>query len=359
MNANNGIDEDGKVRLTQLSNAAGCAAKLKATELIGILSSLPKVECGNLEVGFDGAEDALCYNLDDATSLVSTVDFFPAMVDDPFTFGEIAAANALSDIYAMGAKPLYALSLMCFPQRLDKRILREILEGGISKAKEAGIPIAGGHTIDDEVPKYGLCVTGSARRGRIWRNNGVRKGDCLVLTKTLGVGIINTAVKCREASPEAERKAIESMRKLNKLACETAFGFDVHAATDVTGFGLLGHMMEMIEGANSLLTASAGKKLSARIFSKEVPYFSESYELAEIGLLPAGLYNNRDYTKGKVRFDDDVPLPLQDIMFDPQTSGGLLLSMPLRDAEDYVKQMPGSKIIAEITSDCGSLIHVE
>ena len=356
MNEQNSND-GGKVRLTQLSNAAGCAAKLKATELISILSTLSKFPCENLEVGFEGAEDALCYNLDSETSLVSTVDFFPAMVDEPFAFGEIAAANAISDIYAMGAKPLYALSLMCFPQRLDKRILKEILEGGISKAKEAGIPIAGGHTIDDEVPKYGLCVTGAAKRGRIWRNNGTRIGDCLVLTKTLGVGIINTAVKCREASAEAESKAVESMRTLNKYACEIASSYDVHAATDVTGFGLLGHLMEMAEGANARLS-SGSPKLSLKILSGNIPYFQEAFELAEIGLLPAGLYNNRDYTKGKVAFADGIPLALQDIMYDPQTSGGLVLSMTRKDAESFVGKMPSAKIIAEAVPDCGVLIEV-
>ena len=342
MNGNDG--NEAKVRLTQLSSAAGCAAKLKATELLRILGGLEKVPCSKLEVGFDGAEDALAYNLDEETTLVSTLDFFPPMADDPFVFGQIAAANALSDVYAMGASPIYALSIVCFPQRLEKSILRRILEGGISKAKEAGIPIAGGHTIDDEVPKYGLAVTGVAKRGAIWRNNGAEPDDVLVLTKPIGVGIINTAVKCNEASAEAERKAVKSMLTLNKEAREIASGFDVHAATDITGFGLLGHMMEMIEGARD----RTGRRVSAKLFSGDVPFFKEALDIAEMGILPAGLYNNREYVGDKAVFDDGISLAMRDLLYDPQTSGGLLLAMSEADARGFMLRFPVARVVAKV-----------
>lgn len=338
-----------KVRLTELSSAAGCAAKLKATELQKVLSNLTKIRCDNLEVGYDGAEDALVYNLNDNIALVSTVDFFPPMVDDPFSFGKVAAANAISDIYAMGGEPLYALSLLCFPEKLPKTILKEILEGGIAKAAEAGIPIAGGHTIDDPVVKYGLAVTGKVERGKFWRNNTVKQGDSIVLTKTLGVGIINTAVKCDEASKEAMQKAVDSMQTLNKMAALRAKKFRVSAATDVTGFGLLGHLMEMMGGG----------EYTALIDSEAVPYFAEAKEYAEFGLLPCGLYNNKEYTAGKVEIKETVPLWLSDILYDPQTSGGLLFSMNKDDAEEYVKEQEGAVIIGSVVPKGETSIIVE
>lgn len=337
------------IKLTSLTTSAGCAAKLKATELIKVLSTLSKTECSFLEVGYDGAEDALVYNLDDNTSLLSTVDFFPPMVDDPYTFGEIAAANAISDIYAMGGTPLYALSLMCFPQKLDKSILKEILEGGISKAKEANIPIAGGHTIDDPVVKYGLAVTGKAKRGKIWRNNGVKLGDALVLTKPLGVGIINTAVKCGEASEIATNKAIASMKTLNKNAAEVGKKYKISAATDVTGFGLLGHLMEMMDKSG----------FTAVLDHNNIPYIKEALEYSEYGILPGGLYNNKEYTDGKVSFDKSIQNAFADILYDPQTSGGLLLSLSENDAKEYVKQVENSKIIGKVENNKGILISVE
>lgn len=338
-----------RIRLTQLSNAAGCAAKLKATELQKVLSNLTKIRCDNLEVGYDGAEDALVYNLNDNTALVSTVDFFPPMVDDPFAFGQVAAANAISDIYAMGGDPLYALSLLCFPEKLPKTILQGILEGGIAKASEAGIPIAGGHTIDDPIVKYGLAVTGRVEKGKFWRNNTVKLGDALVLTKTLGVGIINTAVKCGEASEGAMKKAVESMQALNKNASLNAKKFRISAATDVTGFGLLGHLSEMM-GEN---------KYTAIIDSESVPYFDEAKEYAEFGLLPCGLYNNKEYTAGKVEIKRTVPVWLSDILYDPQTSGGLLFSMNKNDAKEYVKAQEGAVVIGEIAPKQNVSIMVE
>ena len=324
-----------KVKLTSLVESAGCAAKLKAKDLLNILKDLKSFSCSSLECGFDNAEDAAVYNIDDNISLISTVDFFPPMVDDPYIFGQIAAANAISDIYAMGAKPLYALSLVCFSKKLDLDILKEILRGGIDKASEAEIPICGGHSIDDSAIKYGLSVTGIANRGKVWRNNTIENGDSIVFTKKLGVGIINTAVKCDEVSKSAIDEAIESMLTLNKKASENAKKFKINACTDVTGFGLLGHLSEM----------ASLKKYTVEIDSKSVPYIKEAYDLAEYGILPCGLYYNMEYTAGKLKFADSVPQPLRDIMYDPETSGGLLLSMPKKDAEEYVKIQEGSKII--------------
>lgn len=342
-------DEINNVRLTSFSSAAGCGAKLKARDLMKVLSTLPTFKDNNLEVGFEGAEDALVYNLTDNLSIVSTVDFFPPMVDDPFIFGQIAAANALSDIYAMGAEPIYALSLMCFDQKLDKSILKRILEGGISKTTEAGIAIAGGHTIEDKGIKYGLSVTGKVKRGDAWRNNTIVKGDAIVLTKPLGVGIINTAFKCGEASLEASKEAAESMTLLNKYACMIAKNHIVHAATDVTGFGLLGHLAEMTDR----------REFSVRIDSKKVPYIKEAFTLAEYGFLPCASYYNREYTEGKISISKKVPLPLTDILYDPQTSGGLLLSLPYSEAEDFVSEYNSAVVIGEVIDKKDAQVIVE
>lgn len=337
------------VRLTSYSSSAGCGAKLKARDLMKVLTGLPSFKDPHLEVGFEGAEDALVYNITDDLSLVSTVDFFPPMVDDPFIFGQIAAANALSDIYAMGAEPVYALSLMCFVQKLDKSILKRILEGGISKASEAGIPIAGGHTIEDQGIKYGLAVTGKVKRGKAWRNNTILKGDAIVLTKPLGCGIINTAYKCSAVSEQGIKTAVESMTLLNKYACLIAKNHTVHAATDVTGFGLLGHLAEMTDKG----------EYSIKIKADRVPYIEEAFSLAEYGYLPCASYYNREYTEGKISIKESVPLPLTDILYDPQTSGGLLLSLPYEEAEEFVSEYTDAVIIGEVTDKADSQVTVE
>lgn len=337
------------VKLTSFSSAAGCGAKLKARDLMKVLEGLPSFKDEHLEVGFDGAEDALVYNITNDLSLVSTVDFFPPMVDDPFIFGQIAAANALSDIYAMGADPIYALSLMCFVQKLDKGILKRILEGGISKATEAGIAIAGGHTIEDQGIKYGLAVTGKVEKNKVWRNNTIVKGDAIVLTKALGVGIINTAYRCSAVSQQGIKSAIDSMTLLNKYACLIAKNHTVHAATDVTGFGLLGHLAEMTDK----------KEYSIRIKAKAVPYIEEAFSLAEYGYLPCASYYNREYTEGKILIKESIPLPLTDILYDPQTSGGLLLSLPYNEAEEFVSEYTDATIIGEVTDKDTHQIIVE
>lgn len=313
------------VKLTSLVKTSGCAAKLPPAQLHEVLGSLPLVADEHLVGGFENSDDALVYRLDNGTLVIQTVDFFPPMVDDPYTFGQVAAANALSDIYAMGSEPKIAMNLMCFPACLELEVMRQILLGGLDKATEAGAVIAGGHTISDPTPKYGLCVTGFAKEGEVWANKGAQEGDFLVLTKSLGVGIINTAVKASMASEEAANAAIKSMVTLNKYARDEAIGHTVHAATDITGFSLLGHSQEM----------AVASEVQLVIESEKVPVLPFVEEYATQGLNPEGLYNNRDYIGPSVEMSSSIRQSLQDVLYDPQTSGGLLLSMPAKDAKAY------------------------
>jgi len=280
-------------------------------------------------VGFATADDAAVYRLNAREAVVSTVDFFPPVVDDPFAYGQIAAANALSDVWAMGARPLFALNLVAFPtQALPMETLARILEGGQNKADEAGIPILGGHSVDDPEPKYGMAVTGVVHPRRILTNAGGRPGDVLLLTKPLGSGIATTAIKRGIASPELEVSVVELMSRLNRDAGEVfASGkFPVHALTDVTGFGLLGHLTEMVLGA----------KLRARLFLEQVPILAGVPALAEQGVVPGGTTANLEHFGAHVRFPDGLPDPIRWVLADAQTNGGLLAAVPrsgLRKAE--------------------------
>ena len=272
-------------------------------------------------VGFATADDAAVYRLNTREAVVSTVDFFPPVVDDPFAYGQIAAANALSDVWAMGARPLFALNLVAFPtQALPLKTLASILEGGQSKADEAGIPILGGHSVDDPEPKYGMAVTGVVHPRRILTNAGGRPGDVLLLTKPLGSGIATTAIKRGIASPELEANVVELMSRLNRDAGEVfASGkFPVHALTDVTGFGLLGHLAEMALGA----------KLRARLFLEQVPILAGVPALAEQGVVPGGTTANLEHFGAHVRFPDGLPDPIRWVLADAQTNGGLLAAVP-------------------------------
>ena len=272
-------------------------------------------------VGFATADDAAVYRLNTREAVVSTVDFFPPVVDDPFAYGQIGAANALSDVWAMGARPLFALNLVAFPtQALPVETLARILEGGQSKADEAGIPILGGHSVDDPEPKYGMAVTGVVHPRRILTNAGGRPGDVLLLTKPLGSGIATTAIKRGIASPELEANVVELMSRLNRDAGEVfASGkFPVHALTDVTGFGLLGHLAEMALGA----------KLRARLFLEQVPILAGVPALAEQGVVPGGTTANLEHFGAHVRFPDGLPDPIRWVLADAQTNGGLLAAVP-------------------------------
>ena len=318
------------VKLTSLVKTSGCAAKLPPKELHRIIDSLPVLQSPHLVEGFETADDALVWKLDDKGNVcVQTVDFFPPMVDDPFVFGQVAAANALSDIYAMGGEPSIALNLVCFPACIDIDDMQKILLGGLDKAKEANTVIAGGHTISDPTPKYGLCVTAFMKQSDVWSNKGAKEGDSIVLTKALGVGIVNTAAKVDEASPESVKQAVDSMTCLNKRARDTGRKYNIHAATDVTGFSLSGHGSEVAQASGVTL----------RINTKDLPVIEGALELARFGFLPEGRYSNEDFLIEKVHFADSIPREMKDLCYDPQTSGGLLLFMDSEEAESYVSEM--------------------
>jgi selenide,water dikinase len=280
-----------------------------------------------LLVGFDSSDDAAVYRLDDKHCLLSTTDFFPPMVADARTFGRIAAANALSDIYAMGGKPLYALNIVCFPQDLDKRILQEILAGGAEKCTEAGASLAGGHSIYDDGIKYGLAVTGIAESDKYYCNNTPRVGDKLILTKPLGVGIVTAAYRGNEANAEDIEETISSMERLNKYAAEKAANFDISACTDITGFGLIAHLLEMLAG-----------KTSAEIYVDNLPHLSNIKHYIEEDWITGGGKRNRDFVGTRV---DTSKLPqwILELMFDPQTSGGLLLAVKAEQADGLLKSI--------------------
>ncbi|NTW71319.1 MAG: selenide, water dikinase SelD [Eubacteriaceae bacterium] len=331
------------IKLTSLVKTSGCAAKLGPDILHEVLGKLPKFKDDNLLVGFDKSDDALVYRIDDNNVMIQTVDFFPPMVDDPFIFGQIAAANALSDIYAMGANPSVAMNLLCIPTCLDTSVMEAILSGGCDKVLEAGAIIAGGHTISDPTPKYGLCVTGFAHPKQILTNHKAQTGDVLVLTKPLGIGIMNTALKAELLAQEEIKELTGIMCTLNKYAMECASNLEVHSCTDITGFGLMGHAFEMASGSNKHI----------EIFSDSLPLISRTLDFASMGIIPEGMYHNLDYLKGKFEFSASIPQNLQDVLFDPQTSGGLLLSMPEKDAKEYLKKMeeftPYAKIFGQVT----------
>jgi len=278
-------------------------------------------------VGLDRADDAGVYRISDDLALIQTVDFFTPIVDDPYWFGQIAAANALSDVYAMGGTPRTAMNLVAFPAKdMELSVLRRIIQGGLDKMTEAEVVLIGGHSVEDKELKYGLSVTGFVHPDRVLTKKPLRPGDRLVLTKPLGTGIINTVIKAGMASAELADKVTRLMALLNRDAAQVMSHFDVAACTDVTGFGLLGHLSEMVCGS--------GK--SARLFSREIPVIEQALEFASMGLIPAGAYKNREFREAVVVFAEKVKAPLQDILFDPQTSGGLLISVNGNQADELV-----------------------
>lgn len=301
---------------------------------------LPEFNDPDLLVGFDTSDDAAVYRLTDELALIQTVDIFPPIVDDPYTYGSIAAANALSDVYAMGGVPKLAMNIFCFPEDLPKDAVRAILQGGYEKVLEADAVICGGHTIQDPVPKYGLSVSGFVHPDHILKNNTVREGDVLILTKALGTGILTTAVKGGLVSASQKNECYASMQSLNRFAAERMLSCaGVHACTDVTGFGLLGHAFEMI--------CKTG--LSLTIQASSLPALSGSLDYAAMGLVPAGAYKNRDYLKGMVKLHETVSESAADLLFDPQTSGGLLIAVSESEADELLKRLtekaPASNII--------------
>lgn len=310
------------IKLTKLANCAGCGAKVGAGTLARLLDGLPVHADSNLLVGFDKSDDAAVYRVSDELALVQTVDFFPPIADDPFLFGQIAAANALSDVYAMGGEPRIALNLLCVPKSMPDSAVHDLLRGGYSKVYEAGAVIAGGHSILDEEPKYGLCVTGFVHPNHILTNAGAQPGDVLFLTKPLGAGILTTAAKADLCPPDVLKAVYARMTTLNRAARDAMVQFRVHACTDVTGFGLLGHALEMAQGS--------GVQIKLNVSALPIP--SEALEFARMGILPEGMYRNRKYAEPFV-MADGIPLEIQDVLYDPQTSGGLLIAVDPNDAD--------------------------
>ena len=332
-----------EVKLTSLVRSSGCNAKLPPGDLHKALDNLPIKRSEKLIEGFESSDDALVYDIGNGRVLIETVDFFPPMVDDPEVFGEIAAANAISDIYAMGGNPAIAMSLMCFPSCLDISVMRRIMEGAIRKCDEAGVVIAGGHTLSDREPKFGLAVTGFA--DKIWSNKGARPGDVAVLTKKLGVGLLMTAHKAGENDA---KEAIIQMRTLNKKAKEAAEDLDIHAATDVTGFSLMGHGYE----------AAVASGITLLIESDKLKFLPGAEEAARFGFVPEGRYTNEDYLEDKVDVPESLPLYRRDMLFSPETSGGLLLFMSPLDAEKYLRRFPDAFIIGKVTDKEGKSVRV-
>lgn len=310
-------------RLTSLSSCAGCAAKLRPDLLGELLAGLPNVKARAALVGFETSDDAAVYRLRPDLAVVETVDFFPPVLDDPFAYGQIAAANAMSDIWAMGAKALFALNLVAFPRELPTSVLKEILAGGASKAQEAGIPILGGHSVQSPEPKYGMAVTGVVHPKKVLTNAGGRVGDVLLLTKPLGTGIATTALKRGLASKALVKRVTAQMATLNKAAGEVfASGrFKVNALTDVTGFGLLGHALEVARGARQRLV----------LHLEHVPLLPEIAALAEQGVVPGGTKTNLAHAVKGTEFPGGLPDAIKHVLADAQTNGGLLACVPERD----------------------------
>ena len=311
-------------------------AKIGAGTLEELLSKFETPFDEKLIVGYDKADDASVYKLSDDLALINTVDFFPPVCDDPYLYGQIAAANALSDVYAMGGTPKLALNIFCVTNEMSREQTEEILHGGYDKAMEAGCIITGGHTITAKEPVYGLAVSGFINPSRILKNTGAKQGDRLILTKPLGTGIMLTADKAEAELVTADemRPVYENMAALNKTAAEIMRKFDVHGCTDVTGFALAGHAMEMANGSGCTL----------RIDSSSIPYYPAAFRLAETGIIPAGAYNNRNYAENMIKFAASVPLALQDIIFDPQTSGGLLIAT--QQADDLLAALANAGVQA-------------
>jgi selenide, water dikinase len=308
---------------------------------VQVLSHVPVMTHPNLLVGTETGDDAAVYRLNDETALILTVDFFPPITDDPFEFGAIAAANSLSDVYAMGGRPLLALNIVGFPTSLDKAILGEMLRGGYAKANEAGCLIVGGHTVDDPEPKYGLSVVGIVEPGKQVTNAGAKPGDALVLTKPLGTGIITTAGKQGRVSPEVLQGAVAAMSTLNRAAAEAMVKVGAHAATDITGFGLMGHLKSMVKGS----------RVGAQVQLGRVPVLPGAWELLDQGVAPGGTHRNRQSVADAVSWHPDLTEREQLLLCDAQTSGGLMISVASGQTEALLSELQASGVIGAVLGE--------
>ena len=342
-----------EIKLTKLAGCAGCGAKVGAGTLVHMLAGFRTHTDSKLIVGYDKSDDASVYVIDSETALVQTTDFFPPIVDDPFLYGQIAAANALSDIYAMGGAPKLALNIMCISENMDQKTVQEILRGGYEKVYEAGAIITGGHTIHGAEPIYGLAASGFVHPKKVLTNSNAMPGDVLILTKPLGIGIITTAARADLADKALLDRIYRQMTTLNKTARDIMLRYHVHSCTDVTGFALMGHCFEMTQGS----------RCTIRIQTKHVPFHAEAWDFADMGFVPAGAYRNREYTKDGVSFENDISRPMLDILYDPQTSGGLLIALPREEAISCLRelqiQIPDSSIIGSVEEHGKSWIVLE
>lgn len=342
-----------EVKLTKLASCAGCGAKVGAGTLVHMLEGFRTHSDPNLIVGYDKSDDASVYVLDENRALIQTTDFFPPIVDDAFLYGQIAATNALSDVYAMGGEPKLALNIMCIPDKMNSADVQEILRGGYDKAYEAGAIITGGHTIHGAEPIYGLAVSGFVHPQKVLKNSNAQAGDILILTKPLGIGILTTAAKADLVPPDVLKRIYTQMATLNKTARNIMVKYPVNSCTDVTGFALLGHSYEMAQGSGCTLHIQAGK----------IPYHKEAWELADMGFIPAGAYRNREYAEKGVLVKGDISRTMQDILYDPQTSGGLLISVPekagLKLIEELQSQIPAAAVIGYVTPKENNAIILE
>lgn len=287
-------------------------------------------------------------------ALIQTLDFFTPVVDDPYTYGQIAAANSLSDVYAMGGRPLTAMNIVCFPNCLDPKILNQILKGGADKVLESGALLVGGHTVEDDEPKYGLSITGIVHPKKVWANSTARAGDYLILTKPLGLGVLNTAIKADIATKEQYDGAVKVMSMLNKYAFEALENLDVSACTDITGFGFLGHVYEMAKGSD----------VSIEIFADKVPLIDGAKELATMGIIPAGMYSNKKHIENEVLKEQDIEDAIEDLLYDPQTSGGLLVSISEKDLPDALENLSliesnGFSVVGRVLSRSDYAVYVK
>ena len=311
-----------EIKLTKLAKCAGCGAKVGAGVLSQLLEDIRVHHDPNLLVGFDKSDDASVYRISDDLALVQTVDFFPPIADDPYVFGQIAATNALSDVYAMGGEPKLCLNIMAVPKDMPKEAVHQLLKGGYDKVYEAGALITGGHSILDDEPKYGLAVTGFVHPDKVLTNSGAKPGDVLFFTKPIGIGVLTTAAKAELASPEGMELALRMMTTLNKSARDVMVQYRVHACTDVTGFGMLGHLYEMAQGSDVQITLDVDA----------IDLIEESLELARMGILPEGMYRNRSFAQEAVDAGH-TELAKQDLLYDPQTAGGLVMACDPADAD--------------------------
>ena len=331
------------IKLTKLAKCAGCGAKVGAGVLAKLLEGIRVHHDPNLLVGFDKSDDASVYKISDELALVQTVDFFPPIADDPYLFGQIAATNALSDVYAMGGEPKLCLNIMAIPESMPMEAVHALLRGGYDKVYEAGALITGGHSIHDDEPKYGLAVTGFVHPDKILTNSGAKPGDVLLLTKPIGIGVLSTAKKVDMLSEENEALMYRMMTTLNKAARDAMVKYDVHACTDVTGFGLLGHAYEMATGSDTTIT----------LHVDAIDLIPEALELARMGFLPAGMYRNRTFAEMGVDAGD-VELAKQDLLYDPQTAGGLMIAVAEQDADalyaELQKTVPSAQRIGTVAT---------